>query len=131
MTTCFGPFAVVRLLMMRGGNSACIWRGTLSSLIFHKSFMSLTLAGDRSFSSCCQPVRCEFPPSVSQSAAWRLAGRNSRTSETERILKRFTALLFCLVVYTHMAIESSVARLIFLLYSITGLCLAQDWVTAG
>ena len=50
------------------GNSECIWRTSLSSLVFHSSFMSLTLSVLRIFSSFCQAVRWTLPPSVSQSA---------------------------------------------------------------
>ena len=68
MAICFTPAGVLTRSMMSGGNSECICRGSLSSLSFHCSFISFTLDGFRIFSSFCQAVRWELPPSVSQSA---------------------------------------------------------------
>src|SRR5262245_50970278 len=68
LAICFVPLAVVTFSTIRGGNSACIWRTSLSSLIFQSSFVSRTLDVVKIFSSFCQAVRCTFPPSVSQSA---------------------------------------------------------------
>src|SRR5215813_10422218 len=68
ITICLGPLAVLTRPTIRAGNRLCIWRGWLSSLIFHSSFTFLTLAVVRICSSCCQAVRRGLPPSVSQSA---------------------------------------------------------------
>src|SRR5262249_11705839 len=68
ITICLGPFAVETRPTTSAGNRLCSSRGWLSSLIFHSSFMSLTLAAVIMRSSRCQAVRCESPPSVSQSA---------------------------------------------------------------
>src|SRR5215475_12872777 len=73
ITICLGPLAVEARPTTRAGSRLCIWRGSLSSLIFHSSFMSLTLAVLRIFSSRCQAVRCGLPPSVSQSAGLPLS----------------------------------------------------------
>src|SRR5713226_3990550 len=66
--TCLGPPGVFTRSMISGGNSECIWRGSLSSLIFQSNFMFLTFAVVRIFSSFCHAVRWELPPSVSHSA---------------------------------------------------------------
>ena len=54
---------------MSGGKSACISRGSLSVLYFHKSFIPFTLDTFRMCSFFCHAVRCGSPPSVSQSAS--------------------------------------------------------------
>src|SRR5262245_39126922 len=64
----FVPSAVVTFPAISGGNSECICRGSLFNLIFHSSFMSLTLDLFRIVSLRCHAVRCGSPPSVSQSA---------------------------------------------------------------
>src|SRR5437762_11161438 len=68
IATCLGPLDVFTRPTIRGGKSECITRGSLSSLIFHRSFMFLTLSVVRIFSSFCHAVRCGLPPSLSQSA---------------------------------------------------------------
>src|SRR5262245_31363864 len=68
LTICVGPLLVSTRPTTSAGNRLCIWRASLSSLIFQSSFMSLALAVVRIFSSCCQAVRCTLPPSVNQSA---------------------------------------------------------------
>ena len=51
------PRAVVTRSAISGEKRLCISRGLLSSLTFHSSFMSLTLAVVKTFSSFIQPVR--------------------------------------------------------------------------
>jgi hypothetical protein len=58
------PRAVVTRSAISGEKRLCISRGWLSSLTFHSSFMSLTLAGVKTFSSLIQPVRPGSLPSV-------------------------------------------------------------------
>src|SRR3982751_4058884 len=64
----FTPSAVATLPAISGGNSECICRGWLTSLIFQSSFMSLTFVLFRIVSLRCHAVRCGSPPSVNQSA---------------------------------------------------------------
>src|SRR5215470_8086839 len=87
MAICRGPALVFTRSISSGGNSECISRGRLSSLIFQSSLMSLALAGLRSFSSFCQLVRCGLLPSVSQSAlrAPIAARESANTVDTTRI----------------------------------------------
>ena len=59
----------------------------LSSLIFQSSFMSLTLAVVRIFSSFCQFVRFVSPPSVSQSAAETAEAHKINGKGASRILR--------------------------------------------
>ena len=58
------PRAVVTRSAISGEKRLCISRGLLSSLTFHSSFMSLTLASVKTFSSFIQPVRPGSLPSV-------------------------------------------------------------------
>src|SRR5918994_826242 len=83
---CLCPLAVVALPTISGGNSECICRGSLSSLIFHSSFMSLTLPVVRIVSFCCQAVRRESAPSVSQFAG-ACAVRGDRPTVTTHTAK--------------------------------------------
>src|SRR5258706_249799 len=69
IASCFGPAAVFTRPAMRGGNIACISRGSLSVLYFHFNVRFFTLATVRRCSSFCHAVRCGFPPSVSQFAS--------------------------------------------------------------
>src|SRR5262245_56981390 len=89
ITICLGPLAVLTRPTTSAGSRLCISRGWLSSLSFHSSFMSLTLAVVSAVSFCCQAVRCGLPPSVSQSAGWRLwlkpaTHPNARSSDRNR-----------------------------------------------
>src|SRR5262245_12121785 len=72
ITICLGPLAVLTRPTTSAGKRLCNSRGWLSSLIFHSSVILLTLAVVSVVSFRCQAVRCGLPPSVSQSADWRL-----------------------------------------------------------
>ncbi len=79
---------------MSGGKSACISRGTLSVLYFHKSRIPLTVETLRRCSFFCQAVRCGSPPSVSQSASCDDAGdwANGRTGAKVQIARAASAM---------------------------------------
>src|SRR5947208_304145 len=62
---------------IKGANRLCNCRGTLSSLIFHNSFMSLTVVGLRIVSFFCHDVRAGSPPSVNQPALSAICARGA------------------------------------------------------
>jgi hypothetical protein len=68
ITICLEPALVFTRPMIKTGSRLRIWRGSLSSLVFHSSFMFLTLVVDRIVSFFCHAARSISPPSVSQSA---------------------------------------------------------------
>ena len=73
--------------MTSGGSSECIWRGRLSSLIFHSNLMFSAFVVLMIVSSLCQLVRFTSPPSVNQSAPQALTPNSHRNDRiTIRIL---------------------------------------------
>src|SRR5712671_5385102 len=88
---CLAPPGMVTLSTISGGKSACIWRTSLSSLIFHSSLVSRTLDVVKIFSSFCHAVRLTSPPSVSQSAlqARTTVSVNTQTIDSLRISEPF------------------------------------------
>ena len=52
--------------MTSGSSSECIWRGLLSSLIFHRNLKSGMAEGDTHGSTAIQDDRCASPPCVVQ-----------------------------------------------------------------
>ena len=68
MAICFTPELVLTLSMINGTNKLCIDARLAIELQFPEQRGLATVAGEMC-SSCCQFVRCELRPSVSQSAA--------------------------------------------------------------
>src|SRR6266567_7933499 len=62
--TSFFPPAVFTPVAISGGNRLCISRGTLSSFVFHRSFILRTLSTLKDLSPWSHPVRPVSPPSI-------------------------------------------------------------------